>query len=85
MHFDDVWIWGERIYGLNLESAVVLTFQRDFQQIEVQIPRRALYCMKADARYLWQHGIKPEHITDSRKVITFRELEPSFLKTDTGQ
>ena len=41
--------------------------------------------MKADARYLWQHGIKPEHITDSRKVITFRELELSFLKTDTGQ
>ncbi len=26
-HIDDTWIWGERIYGLNLMSDTVLTFQ----------------------------------------------------------
>ena len=52
-HFDDFWIWGERIYGINLVSDTVLTFQKGSEQIEVPIPRRSLYCMSGASRYEW--------------------------------
>ena len=27
-HFDDFWLWGERIIGLNLQSDTVMTYTR---------------------------------------------------------
>ena len=27
-HFDDFWLWGERIVGLNLVNAAIMTFKR---------------------------------------------------------
>ena len=56
----------------------MITFQCDNVQVEVPIPRRSLYCMRGEARYLWQHGIKQEHIKAERIVVTFREIEKSF-------
>ena len=52
-HFDDTWLWGERIYGLNLLSDTVLSFKFNNVQVDVPIPRRSLYCMKGDSRYVW--------------------------------
>lgn len=28
-HFDDTWLWGERIFGINLLSDTVMTFAKD--------------------------------------------------------
>ena len=27
-HFDDFWLWGERIVGVNLVSAAIMTFRK---------------------------------------------------------
>ena len=27
-HFDDFWLWGEKIIGINLKSDTVMTFQK---------------------------------------------------------
>lgn len=84
-HFDDFWIWGERIYGINLLAPTVLTFMRSGIQVPVPLPRRALYCMRGAARYEWQHGILAEHIKGRRMVVTLRELPQEILSTEIGR
>ena len=81
-HFDDFWIWGERILGVNLLSDTVMKYTRpdgDSRVIEVPIPRRSLYLMSASSRFVWQHGIDEADIHGRRLVVTLRELTPEFL------
>ena len=55
-HFDDFWIWGERILGVNLLSDSVMKYTRpdgDKRVIEVPIPRRSLYLMSGASRNVW--------------------------------
>ena len=39
-HMDDLWLWGERIFGLNLLSDTVMTFTKDNIEIEFPVKRR---------------------------------------------
>ena len=39
-HMDDFWLWGERIFGLNLLSDTVMTFTKDNIEIEFPVKRR---------------------------------------------
>ena len=57
-HYDDFWIWGERIAGVNLLSDSVLTFSQGDMEISVPIPARSLYMMSGTSRTKWMHGIK---------------------------
>jgi len=53
-HFDDFWIWGERIIGMNLLSDTVLTFTNPKDssfQIDLPIPRRSMYLMSGSSRF----------------------------------
>ncbi len=81
-HMDDLWLWGERIFGLNLLSNTVMTFQKDIVEIEVPVLRRALYLIAGKSRFEWMHGIKAEHITGKRMVCTIRELSEEFNSAD---
>ena len=81
-HFDDFWLWGERIIGLNLLSDTVMTYIKPDDPsvtIQVPIPRRSLYLMSETSRNEWQHGIHAEDIHGSRLVVTVRELTPEFM------
>ena len=81
-HFDDFWVWGERIFGCNLLSDTVMRFSRpdgDKRVIEVPIPRRSLYLLSGSSRTMWQHGIDESDIHGRRLVVTLRELTPEFL------
>ena len=77
-HFDDFWIWGERIVGLNLMEPTVMTFSKTVKdtkvEIEVPIPRRSLYLISRQSRFEWMHGIKLQHIQGRRMVCTLREI-----------
>ena len=78
-HFDDFWLWGERIIGVTLLSDTVMTYTRPGDSsvvIQVPIPRRSLYVMSGTSRTEWQHGIYAEDIHGKRFVITVRELTP---------
>ena len=80
-HFDDFWLWGERLVTVNLHSDTILNFTNDkVPDVEVQVPmnRRSLLVVYGDSRTLWKHGIHREDIKDKRLAITLRELSYEF-------
>jgi len=80
-HFDDFWVWGERLVTLNLLSESLLTFSRDDNiEVAVPMPRRSLIIVKGAARYKWKHAIKREDIVSRRIAITLRELAQEFCE-----
>ncbi|KAL8581231.1 hypothetical protein ACOMHN_038331 [Nucella lapillus] len=82
-HFDDFWVWGERLVTVNLLSDSVLSFTNEaLPNVEVQVPllQRSLIVVEGDARNVWRHGIHRHHITGKRIATTLRELTPEFLE-----
>lgn len=81
-HFDDWWLWGERIVIVNLLSDVTMTFTDNDRQpnavVKVSFPRRAAVVLSGSARNDWKHSIRREDIFARRIAITFRELSPEF-------
>ncbi|XP_013379730.1 alpha-ketoglutarate-dependent dioxygenase alkB homolog 4 [Lingula anatina] len=91
-HFDDFWLWGERLVTLNLLSDTYLTLSKDDQpgvEVLVPMPRKSLIIVSGPARFQWKHAIKRDHIQSRRIAMTFRELAPEFLEggpqEDTGR
>ncbi|XP_078000368.1 alpha-ketoglutarate-dependent dioxygenase alkB homolog 4-like [Glandiceps talaboti] len=95
-HFDDFWLWGERLVTLNLLSSTVLTMtkpnsstdQESDLRVDIHLPRRSLVIVYGPARYDWMHAIHRQDITSRRIAITFRELSSEFChggaKADVG-
>lgn len=81
-HFDDSWLWGERLITLNLLSETRYTMTRPGTdtQILIALPRRSLIVLFSDARYEWMHSIARDDITSRRIGITIRELTAEFLE-----
>ena len=80
-HFDDWWLWGERLVTLNLLSDTVLTFVDDSRptlSVLVALPRGSLVVVSGPARYKWKHAIQRRHVTSRRIAMTFRELSAEF-------
>lgn len=81
-HFDDFWLWGERLVTINMVSDTAYTMTKDdlpCTEVLVYFPRLALIIMRDAARFQWKHGIQRGHITDLRIASTMRELTPEFL------
>eukprot|EP00933_Yihiella_yeosuensis_P047271 TRINITY_DN43023_c0_g1_i1.p1 TRINITY_DN43023_c0_g1~~TRINITY_DN43023_c0_g1_i1.p1 ORF type:complete len:308 (-),score=66.86 TRINITY_DN43023_c0_g1_i1:15-917(-) len=87
LHIDDLWLWGERIIGVSLQSESVFTFYDQNNQIAVRIPlpRRSAYIISGRARFDWQHGLLSEDIVGPRIAITYRELTQELEETETGK
>nr|XP_058948191.1 alpha-ketoglutarate-dependent dioxygenase alkB homolog 4-like isoform X1 [Pocillopora verrucosa] len=83
-HFDDFWVWGERLVTVNLLSDSLLTFSvsGDTSNIEVSVPmpRRSLIIVRGPARYEWKHAIKRQDILSRRIAVTLRELAQDFCE-----
>ncbi|KAK0058824.1 alpha-ketoglutarate-dependent dioxygenase alkB 4 [Biomphalaria pfeifferi] len=82
-HFDDAWLWGERLVTLNLMSDSCLTFTLDedpFLEVRVPLLRRSLIVVSAEARYHWKHGISETDVIGRRVAMTFRELSEEFSR-----
>lgn len=80
-HYDDWWLWGERLVTLNLLSDTVLTFTDDTQptlSVLVRLACRSLIVVSGPARYTWKHAIQRQHVTSRRIAMTFRELSTEF-------
>ena len=90
-HFDDFWVWGERLVTLNLLSETILSFSNDnFSQVRVDVsmPPRSLIVVYGDARYKWKHALHRDCVQSRRIACTFRELTPEFMsgqKKDIGR
>ncbi|EGD79147.1 hypothetical protein PTSG_09879 [Salpingoeca rosetta] len=82
MHFDDDWIWGERLVTVNLLSETRLSFehpQHEGAQVYVVLPARSLVAVQGSARTQWKHAVHRGAITDRRIAVTLRELGPDFV------
>lgn len=81
-HYDDFWLWGERLVTLNLLSPSVLTFSDDEHRFEVAVPmpQRSLIVVQGPARHKWKHAIKRKDIIARRIAITLRELSQEFCE-----
>lgn len=80
-HFDDFWLWGERLVTLNLGSDTILCMtSSDYPDISVHVPlfRNSLIVVYGPARHAWMHGIHRCDITEKRLAITYRELSAEF-------
>ena len=91
-HIDDTWLWGEHLVTVNLLSRTLLTLTEDrvpssdntqtssSKHTEIQIPLSAqsLVILHSEARYKWQHCIRPNHIIGKRLAMTFRNLSHEF-------
>lgn len=87
-HFDDFWLWGERLVTLNLLSETVLCFTRDEKpevEIDVRLAQRSLIVVSGEARNDWKHGIPRDKISSRRLAMTFRELTEEFEFSELGQ
>ncbi|VDK75222.1 unnamed protein product [Litomosoides sigmodontis] len=80
MHYDDTWIWGERLICLNLLSKSVLTYSNDEKKLIIYVPlyERLMVCMSDEIRYSWMHAVFPEHIRGRRIALTMREPSAAF-------
>lgn len=80
-HFDDFWLWGERLVTVNLLSDTILYFIcDDMPNVEVFVPlkQRSLVVVYGEARSKWKHAIHREHIKSRRIAVTLRELSDEF-------
>ena len=81
-HFDDFWLWGERLIIINLLSDSFMFFNYLGSYVKVPLPRKSLITMSGDGRHKWKHAIVREDITSRRISVTFRELSEQFLNGD---
>lgn len=90
-HFDDFWVWGERLVTLNYLSDTTLTLTypqgtgecggdalRDVE-VRIRMRRRSLIVLSSDARTKWMHGIRRNDVEGRRIATTWREPSPEFL------
>ncbi|XP_003388927.2 PREDICTED: alpha-ketoglutarate-dependent dioxygenase alkB homolog 4-like [Amphimedon queenslandica] len=79
-HFDDNWLWGDRLITINLLSSTLLSFNHPVDPLVVHVPhpRLSIVIIEGSARYNWLHGIRRENVTGRRVAMTFRELSREF-------
>lgn len=77
-HYDDTWIWGDRLVTVNLLSETTLRLTREYNippyEIAIKMPARSLVIVHGDARYNWHHSIKRHDIKSRRIAMTWREF-----------
>ena len=78
-HFDDFWLWGERLIIINMLSDTHMLFKNEEKYIKVPMLRRSLLIISGESRFLWKHAIAREDIQSRRISVTFRELSEKFL------
>ncbi|VDO24569.1 unnamed protein product [Haemonchus placei] len=80
MHFDDTWIWGNRLISINLlnDSIMTLANEKSRQLCYIWMARGSLICMSDEARYEWKHAVLSHHIRGRRIALTMREPSEAF-------
>ena len=79
-HIDDPSSFDDGIVSVSLGSPIYMDFIGDKKRKEVYLPRRSMFSLHKQARYLWKHGIaarKYDHkIMRKRRVsLTFRIMK----------
>lgn len=85
-HYDDFWIWGDRLLTVNLLSETALRLTKEFRippyEILIRMPARSLVVIQGEARYDWHHGINRYDIKSRRIAMTWREFSEEIVKDE---
>uniref|UniRef100_A0A6G1SGJ1 Putative alpha-ketoglutarate-dependent dioxygenase ABH4 n=1 Tax=Aceria tosichella TaxID=561515 RepID=A0A6G1SGJ1_9ACAR len=85
-HYDDMWIWGDRLITVNLLSDTALRLTREFKippyEIIIKMPARSLIVIRGEARYDWHHSINRYDIKSRRIAMTWREFSDEIIKDE---
>lgn len=83
-HYDDFWIWGDRLITVNLLSETSLRLTKEFHippyEMQIKMPARSLVIIQGEARYDWHHGINRYDIKSRRVAMTWREFSEEIVK-----
>lgn len=83
-HYDDKWIWGDRLITVNLLSDTVLRLSKEFKippyEIVIKMPAKSLLILQGEARYDWHHSINRYDIKSRRVAMTWREFSEEIIK-----
>ncbi|KAG9510738.1 Mediator of RNA polymerase II transcription subunit 7, partial [Fragariocoptes setiger] len=83
-HYDDTWLWGDRLISVNLLSTAYMRLTKEFNEppyeIVIEMPPRSALILSGEARNNWQHSIMPHDIRGRRIAMTWRELSAQFLE-----
>lgn len=82
-HYDDIWIWGDRLITVNLGSDTALRLTKEFKippyEIIIKMPARSLIVIQGEARYNWHHSISRYDIKSRRIALTWREFSGEII------
>ncbi len=80
-HVDCIPCFADEICSISLGSDCVMDFINQ-EKIKINLKRRSLLLLKADARYVWKHGISPKLSDDYAgiKVLRKRRISLTFRK-----
>lgn len=82
-HYDDKWIWGDRLVTLNLLSKTTLRLTKEFNvppyEVHIEMPAKSLLIIRGEARNFWHHSISRQDVTSRRVAITWREFGEEIL------
>lgn len=82
-HYDDKWIWGDRLVTVNLLSETILRLTKEFNlppyEIAIKMPARSLVIISGEARYDWHHSINKYDIKSRRIAMTWREFSTEVI------
>lgn len=85
-HYDDTWIWGDRLITVNLLSGTSLRLTKEFKippyEIVIKMPARSLVVVQGEARYNWHHSICRYDIKARRVAMTWREFGEEVIKDE---
>lgn len=85
-HFDDKWVWGDRLITVNLLSETILRLTREYNippyEIAIRMPARSLLVIQGEARYDWHHSINKYDIKSRRVAMTWREFSEEIVKDE---
>ncbi len=74
-HHDHRTTYDEIIIGVSILSDSKMTFSRGKRKIKVNIPRRSMYILTGESRFLYKHGFQLGDITQRRISLTFRTVK----------
>lgn len=84
-HFDDFWVWGDRLVTINYLSRTILTLTQSEdeslkdKEVLIIMNRRSLLVLSGEARNIWKHEVKRKDVINRRIATTLRELSLQFL------
>lgn len=85
-HYDDKWIWGDRLITVNLLSETILRLTREYKippyEILIKMPARSLIVIQGEARYDWHHSISRYDIKARRIAMTWREFSEEIMRDE---